>query len=219
MEGQPPRSSEGESGDSASRVTDNPPEEQNDDAPEVEVIERDSSPRAVLTEMVPEVVLLIGAIYLFVLAGSFGGQQEPGQLGAGFWPRMAAVGLIVALVARIYQTFRARNRPIVKIRSEFPAEEDEDVAFDWLRVFLAMGLAVAYVLGTMFIGYLFATAAFLFAFMWLGGQRRWYVPLIAIGGALGSASIFIGIVFVALPTGVGIFDTLTVAIYELLGLQ
>jgi Tripartite tricarboxylate transporter TctB family len=202
MEGQAPRSSEG-------------PE---DDAPKVEVIERDSSTRAVLTEVVPEVAMLIGAIYLFILAGSFGGQAEPGQLGAGFWPRMAAVGLMVALVARIYQTVRGRNKPIVKIPSEFP-EEDEDAEYDWPRVVIAMGLAVLYVLGTMFIGYLFATAAFLFVFIWLGGQRQWYVPLIAIGGALGSAAIFIGIVYVALPTGVGIFDTLTVAIYELLGLQ
>jgi putative tricarboxylic transport membrane protein len=196
------------------------PEEPTDDAPEVEVIERDSSTRALLAEVVPEIALLIGAVYFFYLAGRFGGggQTEPGQLGPGFWPRMAATGLAIALAARIFQTIRARNRPIVKIRSAFP-EEEEDVEVDWPRVGIAMGLVIGYVLGTMFIGYLFATAAFLTTFIWIGGQRRWYAPLIAIVGSLISAYVFIGIVYVALPTGVGIFDTVTVRIYELLGIQ
>ena len=194
------------------------PEEPKDDAPEVEVIERDSSKRALLAEIIPEIALLIGAIYAFWLAGRFEGQTDPGQLGPGFWPRMAATGLAIALVARIIQAIRARNRPIVKVRSEFPAEEQE-VAVDWARVGIAMGLAVGYVLATMFIGYLFATAAFLTAFIWLGGERRWFVPLIAIAGALISTYVFIGVVYVSLPTGVGIFDTLTVEIYRLLGIQ
>ena len=221
-EGQATRSSTTATGDSPPGVGD--PAKREDGAsattPEVEVIERDSSTRALLAEVVPEIVLLIGAVYFFYLAGRFGGgETEPGQLGPGFWPRMAATGLAIALVARIFQTVRARNRPIVKIRSEFPEEEDEDVEVDWPRVGIAMGLVFGYVLGTMFIGYLFATAAFLTAFIWIGGQRRWYSPLIAIVGALVSAYVFIGIVYVSVPTGVGIFDTVTVRIYELLGIQ
>jgi putative tricarboxylic transport membrane protein len=232
-EGHATGSSRSETGDSTSRVPDPrqradgaraagdadsiAPEERKDDTPEVEVIERDSSARVVLAEIVPEVALLIGAVYFFYLAGRFEGQTEPGQLGPGFWPRMAATGLAIALVVRIFQVVRARNRPIVKIPSEFP--EEEEVEVDWARVGLAMALAVGYVLGTMFMGYLFATAAFLSAFIWLGGQRRWYVPLIGIAGALLSAYVFIGVVYVALPTGVGLFDTVTVGIYELLGIQ
>jgi putative tricarboxylic transport membrane protein len=188
-----------------------------DDAPEVEVIERDTSPRALLGEIIPEIALLIGAIYLFLLAGRFEGQTDPGQLGPGFWPRMAATGLAIALVVRIVQAVRERKRPLVKVRSEFP--EEEEIAVHWPRVGIAIGLAVGYVLASMFIGYLFATAAFLTAFIWIGGQRRWYVPLIAIAGALVSAYVFIGVVYVSLPTGVGIFDVVTVEIYRLLGIQ
>jgi putative tricarboxylic transport membrane protein len=188
-----------------------------DDSPEVEVIERDSSSRALLGELIPEVALLIGVIYLFYLAGKFGGQTEPGQLGPGFWPRMAATGLAIALLARIFQIVRARNRPIVKIRSDFP--EEADIPVYWPRVGIAVGLAIGYVLGTMFLGYMITTALFLTAFIWLGGQRHWFVPLIAIAGSLVSTYVFIGIVFVSLPTGVGIFDTVTVAVYELLGIQ
>ena len=194
------------------------PEEPKDEAPKVEVIERDSSWRALAAELVPEVVLLIAAAYAFYLAGNFGGQTDPGQLGPGFWPRMAATGLAIALVARIVQIVRARNRPIVKVRSEFSEEDDETPTY-WPQVGIAMGLVVAYVFATMFIGYLFATAVFLTVFIWLGGQRRWFVPLIGAAGALVSAYVFIGVVFVALPTGVGLFDTLTVEIYRALGIQ
>jgi putative tricarboxylic transport membrane protein len=193
------------------------PEQRTDDAPKVEVIERESPVRSMLAELVPEVVLIGIAIYAFVLAGDFGGQTDPGQLGPGFWPRMAATGLAIALVARIVQIVRARNRPIVKVHSEFEWEDEAPIY--WQQVGIAMGLAVAYVYATMFIGFLFGTAVFLSVFIWLGGQRRWFVPLIGAAGALVAAYVFIGVVYVALPTGVGIFDSLTVDIYRALGIQ
>ena len=181
-----------EAGGDGAAVVPGPPE---DEARKVEVVERPKSTRGLLGEMLPEVALLIGAIYLFYLAGRFGGQADPGQLGPGFWPRMAATGLAIALVVRIVQTVRARNRPIIRLRSAL-AEEEEVVDVDWRRVGIAIALVVGYVLGSMFIGYLFATAAFLTAFIWIGGQRRWFVPLIASAGALISAYVFIGVVYV-----------------------
>jgi putative tricarboxylic transport membrane protein len=89
----------------------------------------------------------------------------------------------------------------------------------WRSVAIAVALAVGYVWATMFVGYLFATMAFLTAFAWLGGQRRWYTPLVGAVGALVLAYVFVGVVYVSVPTGVGVFDTLTVAIYRLLGIQ
>ena len=189
------------------------------DEPEVVVLERDSSTRALLAELVPEIALLAISIYLFVLAGSFESSSEPGQLGPGFWPRMAAAGLAIAVIVRMIQTVVARNRPIVKVRSEFDEFAAEEAVLDWTRLGIGIVLAVAYVLATMFVGYLIATALFLAAFIWIGGQRQWYVPLIAVVGALVLSYVFIGVVFVSLPTGVGIFDTVTVAVYQLLGIQ
>jgi hypothetical protein len=188
------------------------------DGPKVEVIERDSSMRALLISILPEVALLIAAGYAFYLAGNFTNAAEPGQLGPGFWPRVAATGMAIALLARIFQAVRARHRPIVKIHTPFDADEDE-APFDYTRVAIAMGLAVGYVFATMFLGFMIATAVFLSVFIWIGGQRKWYVPLVGVGGALVATVVFVGIVYVALPTGVGVFDTITVAVYELLGLQ
>ena len=185
----------------------------------VNVTERHTSSRELALELLPEVGIGLAAIYLWFVAGNFQNQGDPGQLGPGFWPRMAAIGLLAAVLVRIVQTIRDRNRPIVHVVSEFDEYAEDDIPLSWSRFSIGLALAVGYVIATLFIGYLFASAIFLTAFIWIGGQRKWYVPLVGIGGALVFVYVFIGVVFVALPTGVGIFDTITVAIYGLLGIQ
>jgi putative tricarboxylic transport membrane protein len=187
--------------------------------PSVEVIERQSSPAGVARELLPEIGILLAASYLFYVAGNFEYKARPGQLGPQFWPRMAAVGLGVAVLVRIVQTIRDRNRPIVRVKSEFDEYEQTEAELHWPSLWLAIGLVLGYVTSTMFLGYLISTMLFLGLFIWLGGQRKWYVTLVAAGGGLLFTFIFTGVVYVSLPTGVWIFDTITVGIYRLLGIQ
>jgi putative tricarboxylic transport membrane protein len=185
----------------------------------VEVQPPDAERRGLLREVVPEVVFLLGAVYLFVAAGDFAGRRQPGELGPGFWPRVAALGLAVTLLVRIVQTVREHRRPVVRVVSDFDDIDGEETPVYWRSVAIAIALAVGYAWATMFIGYLFATMAFIGAFAWLGGQRRWYTPVVAIAGGLVLAYVFVGVVYVSVPTGVGFFDSLTVAVYRLLGIQ
>jgi hypothetical protein len=187
--------------------------------PSVEVIERDSSPASLARELLPEIGILIAAAYLFYVAGNFEYQERPGQLGPQFWPRMAAVGLGVAVLVRILQTIRDRNRPIVHVKGEFDEYQETEAELHWPSLGLAIGMVVGYVTSTMFLGYMISTMLFLGLFIWLGGQRKWYVTLVAVIGGLLFSFIFVGVVYVSLPTGVGIFDSITVAVYELLGIQ
>jgi putative tricarboxylic transport membrane protein len=185
----------------------------------VEVKPPETARPGLLRELIPEVVFLLGAVYLFVAAGDFAGRRQPGELGPGFWPRVAAFGLAVTLLIRIVQTIRAHRRPVVKVVGDFDDVDEEPAPVYWRSVAIAIALTVGYVWATMFLGYLFATMAFLAAFVWLGGQRRWSTPLIGVVGALVLAYVFVGVVYVSVPTGVGVFDTLTVEIYRLLGIQ
>jgi putative tricarboxylic transport membrane protein len=185
----------------------------------VEVEPPERARPGLLRELAPEVVFLLGAAYLFVAAGDFAGRRQPGELGPGFWPRVAALGLAVTLLVRIVQTVRAHRRPVVRVVRDFDDVDGEPETVYWRSVAIAIALAVGYVWATMFVGFLFATMAFLAAFAWLGGQRRWYTPLVAVVGALVLAYVFVGVVYVSVPTGVGVFDALTVAIYRLLGIQ
>ena len=187
--------------------------------PSVEVIERQASPASLARELLPEIGILLAAAYLFYVAGNFEYQERPGQLGPQFWPRMAAVGLGVAVLVRIVQTVRDRNRPIVRIKGEFDEYEQSEAELHWPSFGLAFGLVVGYVTATMFLGYMFATVLFLGLFIWFGGQRKWYVTLVAAVGGLLFTYIFVGVVYVSVPTGVGIFDSITVAVYRLLGIQ
>ena len=187
--------------------------------PSIEIIERQSSPASLARELLPEIGILLAAAYLFYVAGNFEYQERPGQLGPQFWPRMAAVGLGAAVLVRIVQTIRDRNRPIVRVTSEFDEYQQTEAELHWPSLWLAIGLVVGYVTSTMFLGYMISTALFLGLFIWLGGQRRWYVTLVAVVGGLVFSYMFVGVVYVSLPTGVGIFDTITVEVYRLLGIQ
>ena len=186
---------------------------------EFEIREPDRRPGSVLREVVPELVVLAGAVYLFFLAGDFTSREQPGQLGPAFWPRLAAIGLAVALLVRIVQCVREHRRPVVRRVSEFDEIEGEKAPVHWRSAAIGMGLAVGYVIATMYLGYMLATMAFIGAFAWLGGQRRWPVAVVAIVGGLVLTYLFVGVVYVSVPTGVSVFDTLTVAVYELLGIQ
>jgi len=191
----------------------------NPPGPSVEVIERRTSPAGLARELLPEIGILLAAAYLFYVAGNFDYQKRSGQLGPQFWPRMAAVGLGAAVLVRLVQTIRDRNRPIVRVKSEFDEYEQTEAELQWPYLWLALGLVVGFVTSTMFLGFMISTVLFLGLFIWLGGQRKWYVPLVAVIGGLSFSFIFVGVVYVSLPTGVGIFDTITVGVYRLLGIQ
>jgi putative tricarboxylic transport membrane protein len=206
-------------GEPAEDVTDADESATSSPEPSVEVIERHTSPASLARELLPDIGILLAAAYLFYVAGQFEYQERPGQLGPDFWPRMAAVGLAVAVLVRIVQTVRDRNRPIVRVKGEFDEYEQSEAEVHWPSFALALGLVVGYVASTMFLGYMISTALFLGLFIWLGGERKWYVTLVAAVGGLAFSYVFVGVVYVSLPTGVGIFDTITVEVYKLLGIQ
>ena len=82
-----------------------------------------------------------------------------------------------------------------------------------------IGLVVLYPLATIFLGYPLATALLLITFVYLGGQRRWYIVPLGTLASLLFTYVFSGLVYISLPRGVGIFDVLTASLYRLLGLQ
>ena len=163
-----------------------------------------------LLRILPEVVLVVVATYLFVLARNFEYEPQPGQLGPGFWPQLLCVG--VCALVRVAQKLRARPEP-----ASDAAKAGELDHFRWQRLALALALVVGYVFGTVFLGYILATTLFFVAFVWLGGQRRWYVAPLGLAVSLVFAFVFLKVVYVSLPSGIGVFDQLSVLLYRLIG--
>ena len=78
---------------------------------------------------------------------------------------------------------------------------------------------MAYIVATMYLGWPIATFLFVVAFLWVAGKRNLAVTVpVAAALAVAFTFIFVKAVYMALPTGVGVFDSLTVATYELLGI-
>lgn len=86
------------------------------------------------------------------------------------------------------------------------------------RVALGIALVVGYIVSMLFLGYILATALFLIAFIYLGGQRKWYVIPLGLVSSVVFAYVFLKVVYIALPSGIGVFDQLSVFLYQLLGI-
>lgn len=173
--------------------------------------ERRPVPRSLLLNILPEIVLIAAAVYLFVVALGFKQVGPSDQIGPGFWPQVLCVGIGIGALVRLGQKLRSRERQVV---GDAASEADE---LRMPRVALGIALVVGYVVGMLFLGYILATALFLIAFIYLGGQRKWYVVPLGIASSLLFAYVFLKVVYIALPSGVGIFDQLTVLLYEFLG--
>ncbi len=182
-------------------------------ANEVSSVGYPAMPRSLLLSMVPEVLLLVAAVYLFVAADNFRQVGNPDQISPGFWPQVLCVGIAIGALVRIGQKFRARGRPIV---GGAVAEAEEDVRMP--RVALGIALVIGYIIGMLVFGYILATALFLIAFIYLGGQRKWYVIPLGLVSSVVFAYVFLKIVYIALPSGIGVFDQLSVILYQLLGI-
>jgi putative tricarboxylic transport membrane protein len=178
-----------------------------------EAIKKERRPvsRSLLLSVLPEVVLLAATMYLFVVALGFKQVGPSDQIGPGFWPQMLCVGIGIGALVRLGQKLRS---PESRVVGDAASEAGE---LRMPRVALGVALVVGYVVGMLFLGYILATALFLIAFIYLGGQRQWYVVPLGVASSLLFAYVFLKVVYIALPSGVGIFDQLTVLLYELLG--
>ena len=165
-----------------------------------------------LTQALPYLLLLVATAWLWTVADRIEYTARPGGLGPDFWPR-AAIALIGALsLFRIATTFLSRSqveaRGIAEQLEE--AEEPDEEPRQPLLLLLGIGLTIAYAFLLGVLGFPVATAAFLIAFMYLGGSRNhvaiWISSLIGVALV---ALLLMKVVYVSLPRGVAPFDRVT----------
>jgi uncharacterized protein with PQ loop repeat len=138
-----------------------------------------------------------------------------GQLGPGFWPRMALIGLAGACAAKFVEEWRRAR--MGSVSTSEAAAGPAPIA----RAKLVAGIAliVLYAFLTPRLGFALVTALFVAAFLMLCGTRS--VPVIAANvviGTIGLLYLFVKIVYLPLPKGDGPFETLTLVLYRVLRL-
>jgi putative tricarboxylic transport membrane protein len=180
-----------------------------------------------LRQILPETTLIVMAAYLWHLAGNFRDVRGD-ELGPDFWPQLLTILLALTAGVRLVRKVLALRRVTASTGAQsglpeagMPPDVDDGDNEPISRGKAATGiaLAIAYIVGVIYLGYLLATLLFLLVFLWLAGKRNWrtIVPVSVIG-AFAFTYMFQKIVFVSLPTGVGVFDSVTVWVYRLVGI-
>ena len=173
-----------------------------------------------LKGMLPYAALVLGAAFLYHETGRFANAGRPGQLGPDFWPRAVLVLLmIVCGVEMARRALGAAQAPPAAGAGKAQPHEAEEARYPRL---LAGGIAisVAYVPGIEYLGFFVATALYLAAFMLIGRYRRpAIVAAASIGGSLAFIYVFMKIVYVSLPLGVGPFRHVSTALLAVLGIH
>ncbi len=176
-----------------------------------------------LRGLLPYVALLLGAAYLCRAAGHFAYAARPDELGPDFWPRavlvllmgVCAYELVLRLVfVREPQASRAQDSS-----DGIEAQLEQDRRYPHLLM-AGIGLTVLYVLGLETAGFFIATALYLSLFMLLGRYRRFgVIATTSVLGSLAFVFVFMKIVYVSLPLGVGPFKQISIWILAALGIR
>lgn len=133
-----------------------------------------------------------------------------GQLGPAFWPRLVLLGLAGSCAAKLLPTRRTPGAA-AGLESGLPPISPRTLAG-------AIALILLYVVAVPWLGFPIATAAFIIAFMCLGGSRGWPVTAAGLGGTVLLLYIFVKVVYLPLPKGGGPLEAFTVGLYRLLGI-
>ena len=169
----------------------------------------------------PYAALLAGAAYLYHEAGAFAAAARPGQLGPDFWPRAVLVLLMIVCASQLLRHLLL-VRPLVPEAPTLPADEEASTAeprYPW-RLAAGIGLSIAYVLSLDELGFFVATVLFLGLFMIAGRYYRARVVwLSSVIGSLVFVFVFMKVVYVSLPLGVGPFAEVSYLLMKLLAIK
>lgn len=175
----------------------------------------------------PYAVLLGAAAYFYHLAGSLEFVAPASRIGPDAWPKII-LGLLAAVcLYQIGRSFLGSSASTASgLLHSLMARAADDAngvhTADRSPGLLLGGIAVtiAYVLLVDVIGFFVATALYLAAFMRVGRYRRYGVIAVAsVAGSLALVVVFMRIVYISLPPGVGPFRSLSFGLLALLGVK
>src|SRR5215212_1959739 len=84
--------------------------------------ERRPVPPSLLLNILPEILLIAAAVYLFAVALGFRQVGPSDQIGPGFWPQVLCLGIGIGALVRLGQKLRSRERQVM---GDAASEADE----------------------------------------------------------------------------------------------
>lgn len=188
-----------------------------------------------LKAQAPYIVVLLISVFLFYRATQFGFDAPGGRIGPNVWPKIILGLTMLTCVYEIVKDllFSGDRREIPGVlesvveespAGQTPASDAMPPAapprtFPHLLIAGAV-MTVAYALLVEKLGFFLCTALFLGGFMWLGRYRR--PGVIVVTSLLGSFAfmfLFMKIVYVSLPLGIGVFEQASIVLMKLMGIH
>ena len=183
-----------------------------------------------LRRLAPYALAGSAGLFLFYIATQFEFHHRAGTLGPDFWPKLILALLIIVCAGEIARILFANNpyADIGNVLEEITLSADtgpelelpEPAARNPWRLLAGMAATLGYVALVATTGFFLTTAAYLAAFLVIGGYRqRNRIILLSVGGALLLMFIFMKLVYVSLPLGSGPFAELTFLLMRLMGIR
>lgn len=165
------------------------------------------------------VLFVLFGCFCYYLATKFLVTKDPGRLGPDFWPKMLCILIIVFSVADIVITLMKKEtrNSTEKVRDAVEASPKQ-----MYPLLLMGGIAstAVYIYLQPIIGFSIATALYLASIMILGRYRNKLVIIsCSFLGSFILLIIFSKIVYISLPTGIGVLGEFTFLLYKLLGVS
>jgi len=185
----------------------------------VERVPASPAPGARWRRALPYLLLGIAAAGLFALALQFEFPRRPGTLGPDAWPKGIALLLLLVCAGKAVEVLMHTQR---STPAERLADEDQETVTESHPVLLVLGMAatLAYVWLVPRVGFFVCTAAYLAAFLWIGGyRRRMRMAAMSLFGALLLMFVFMKLVYVSLPLGEPPFAGVMLTLMDWMGIR
>jgi len=182
-----------------------------------------------LRKVVPYLIVLAVAAFLYVLASQIEFVAPGGRIGPDFWPKAI---LLLAMATCAYEIVKTLffSRPdqevagvLESIVEEAPADTvaQERPARSYLHLLLiGVAMTIAYVVLIERLGFFLCTFLYLAGFMWVGRYRRLGIVLASsLLGSLVFMFVFMKIVYVSLPLGQEPFSQVSFLLMRLMGIR
>lgn len=186
--------------------------------------------RIPLRRLAPYLLVGCAGLYLFYVATQFEFHRRAGTLGPDFWPKLILALLLIVCAGEILRILFAKNpdAEIGSVLEDITREADADsgaeaaeppVSHPW-RLLAGMAATLAYVALVGSTGFVLTTAAYIAAFLLIGGYRKTKIILMmSIAGPLLLMFVFMKLVYISLPLGSGPFAQFSILLMGIMGIR
>lgn len=183
-----------------------------------------ASASAKLRAALPYAAVLGAAAFLYADSGTFAMLGREGNLGPAFWPRAVLVLLMIVCAAEVVRVaffYRPESAaPVPHSAAPLPNADEEDGVRYPALLFGGIAITVTYVPAIEGLGFFLATILYLAAFMWIGRFRRpLVIAITSVAGTIAFVYVFMKIVYVSLPLGMGPFRQFSAWVLAALGVH